>query len=133
MSYLLDTCTVSDFFKKIPSVISNFELRSPKQMHISTISVMEIEYGLKLNYDRETKIRPLWESLLECISILPFSHACACASAELRAQLKTQGQPIGPYDILLAGSAIQYNLTFVTSNGKEFRRIPTLRVEDWRF
>jgi tRNA(fMet)-specific endonuclease VapC len=58
MNYLLDTCVVSDFFKKIPSVIENFKRLSPKQIHISAITVMEIEYGLNLHKEREKKNTP---------------------------------------------------------------------------
>jgi tRNA(fMet)-specific endonuclease VapC len=85
MSYLLDTCVISDFFKKMPMTIEHFERVSPKQIHISSISVMEIEYGLKLNSEREKKIRPIWDALLKEIRILPFSEPCANATAIVRA------------------------------------------------
>ncbi len=132
MNYLLDTCVVSDFFKKIPSVIAHFKQHSPKQLYLSTISVMEVEYGLFLNKERELKIRPLWEVLLENIQIVPLSELSARAAATLRAQLKIAGAPIGPYDILLAGTALAHNFTLVTSNMHEFKRIPEIIAEDWR-
>lgn len=132
MKYLLDTCTISDFFKKTPSVITHFENVLPKQIHISTITVMEIEYGLKLNSEREKKIRPLWETLLNHIQVVPFSNNCAVASSTLRSQLKTAGLLIGPYDILIAGTAFAYDFIVVTSNLKEFNRLTEIKVEDWR-
>lgn len=131
MNYLVDTCVISDFFKKIPSVVSRFQQISPKQIHVSTLSVMEIEYGLKLHKEREKKIRPLWESLLEHIEVLPFSSPCAAASALLRAQLKQAEIAIGPYDILIAGTALALDLIVVTSNLKEFKRLSEIAVEDW--
>lgn len=132
MNYLLDTCVISDFFKKIPSVIHRFEKLSPEQLHISSIAIMEIEYGLKLNPEREIKIRPLWTALLRHINILNYSQKCSIASASIRAELKTLGCLIGPYDILIAGTALAENMIMVTSNGKEFSRIPHIRIEDWR-
>lgn len=132
MNYLLDTCTISDFFKKTASVVDHFERISPKQIHISTVSVMEIEYGLKLTVEREKKIRPLWEALLKYIQIVPYSDRCAAATALIRANLKTVGLPIGPYDILLAGTAVALDLIFVTSNINEFKRVPHITIEDWR-
>jgi tRNA(fMet)-specific endonuclease VapC len=132
MSYLLDTCVISDFFKKMPITIEHFERVSPKQIHISSISVMEIEYGLKLNSEREKKIRPIWDALLKEIRILPFSEPCANATAIVRAILKTSGLPIGPYDILLAGTAIAHDLVIVTSNLNEFKRISAVSIENWR-
>lgn len=132
MNYILDTCAVSDFFKKIPATINHFERVTPKQLHISTISVMEIEFGLKLNPEKEKKIRPIWNALLKQIQVIPFSDSSARAAASVRADLKNSGQPVGPYDILIAGTAIAHDLIVITSNINEFKRIPTISIEDWR-
>lgn len=132
MNYLIDTCTISDFFKKNPQVVEHFKGVSPNQIYISTISVMEVEYGLKLSPDRERKIRPLWNALTGQVQIIPISEKCAIAAASLRAKLKNTGLPIGPFDILIAGSALANNLTVVTSNLKEFQRLSEISIEDWR-
>lgn len=132
MNYLLDTCVVSDFFKKVPTTIEHFKSISPKQILISTISLMEIEYGLNLNPQKEQKIRPIWEALLSKIKIVPFTESCAKATASIRSDLKNSGKLIGPYDILIAGTAIAHDLIVVTSNVNEFARISSLTIEDWR-
>ena len=93
---------------------------------------MEIEYGLNLNEEREKKIRPRWESLLQQIKIIPFSLQCANASAIIRSKLKVSGTLVGPYDVQIAGTALAYNLVMVSSNLKEFKRITEIQVEDWR-
>lgn len=132
MNYLLDTCAISDFFKKIPSTIHRLECSSPQEIHVSSITVMEIEYGLALNPEKEKKIRPVWDSFLETIEVLEFCNKCATRAATLRANLKSSGLPIGPYDILIAGTALAYNMIVVTSNLKEFTRMSELTIEDWR-
>lgn len=132
MKYLIDTCTLSDFFKKVPSVIKRFEEIPPKQIYISSITVMEIEYGLRLNPEREKKIRPIWESLLKLIQMAPYCQRCAEETAQIRAVLKTTGSPVGPFDLLIAGTAIAHQLIMVTSNFDEFKKISVLKVENWR-
>lgn len=132
MNYLTDTCVVSDFFKKIPSVVKNFESHSPDEIYISSITIMEIEYGLKLNPEKEKKIRPVWKDLLNHINIIEYSHKCAIASASIRVILKNKGMSIGPYDVLIAGTSLAHNLIMVTSNVGEFQRIPNIILEDWR-
>lgn len=132
MNYLLDTCVISDFFKKKPSVVKNMESHSPDKIYISSITVMEIEYGLKLNPEKENKIRPVWKDLLNYINIIEYSRKCANASASIRAILKHTGLSIGPYDILIAGTSMAHNLIMVTSNVGEFQRIPKIIIEDWR-
>ncbi|HXF29243.1 MAG TPA: PIN domain-containing protein [Chlamydiales bacterium] len=130
--YLLDTCVVSDYFKKNPKTIHHFQSVAPYQLHISMVTVMEVEFGLKLNPEREKKLRPLWEALLLLIIVIPFDRADASAAALIRAKMKPAGNMIGPYDLLLAGTAFQRKFIFVTSNSKEFKRLPELQLQDWR-
>jgi len=42
-----------------------------------------------------------------------------------------QGQPIGGYDVLIAGHARGLGLIVVTNNLREFSRVEGLRAEDW--
>ena len=48
-----------------------------------------------------------------------------------RPNLEKNGTPIGPYDILIAATALSKNATLVTHNIKEFNRVENLTVEDW--
>lgn len=45
--------------------------------------------------------------------------------------LAAKGTPIGSYDVLVAGEALALDVPLVTRNGREFRRVPGLRVERW--
>jgi len=69
---------------------------------------------------------------LASVTILPFNTAEAEQAAQIRAILKTQGQPIGAYDVLIAAIALQYGLLMVTANQREFERVPNLQTENWR-
>jgi len=69
---------------------------------------------------------------LSCIQVVSYSSQCALASASIRANLKTKGIPIGPYDILIAGTCMAHGMIMVTSNIGEFERISELKIEDWR-
>jgi tRNA(fMet)-specific endonuclease VapC len=108
------------------------EAISPKKIHVSSITVLEIEYGLKINPEREKKIRPLWENLLSLIQVVPYSGRCAVATSSIRANLKNIGLPIGPYDVLIAGTSLSHNMVMVTSNVGEFKRISEITIENWR-
>ncbi len=93
---------------------------------------MEIEYGLALNPAKRVQIQKIVHEFTETISILPFTKEYAIAAAKIRAYLKEKGTPIGAYDVLLAGTATENNFIFVTANTKEFERVPSLRIVDWR-
>jgi tRNA(fMet)-specific endonuclease VapC len=132
MKYLLDTCTVSDFVKGQPNVLARIKAISPTFIAVSTLTRMEVEYGLALNADRARKLAPVLQAFFSAISTLPFEVADALAAAGIRAALKAKGQPIGAYDVLIAGTALARGLVVVTSNVGEFQRIGGLQVEDWR-
>ena len=63
--------------------------------------------------------------------MLPFGNQEARFSAGIRAQLEKNGTPIGPYDLLIAGTALVHQGILVTNNTKEFTRIPELKIENW--
>ncbi|GAP97331.1 type II toxin-antitoxin system VapC family toxin [Leptolyngbya sp. NIES-2104] len=132
MRYLLDTCVISDFIKGETNTQSRLRQTSPADIAVSSITVMELRYGLALNPQRAQKIEPTIVSLLTSITILPFTAAEAEQAAQIRATLKTQGQQIGAYDVLIAATALEHNLIMVTSNQREFVRVPNLQLENWR-
>ncbi len=71
------------------------------------------------------------ERLLDVVHVVAFDRHAAKASAEVRVALEKRGQPIGPVDTLIAGTALACQATLVTRNTREFRRVDGLLVEDW--
>lgn len=132
MKYLLDTCTVSDFVKGQSGVLARIKATPPQIIAISTVTRMEIEFGMQLNPDRARKLAPVMDAFLSSITILPFEDADAKAAGAIRASLQKQGQSIGAYDVLIAGCALARGLVVATSNLGEFQRIGGLQVENWR-
>ena len=61
----------------------------------------------------------------------PFDDEDARIAGTLRASLESEGRPIGAYDLLIAGQAFRRNLTLVTANVTEFRRVRGLVWQDW--
>ena len=131
MTYLLDTDTVSQFSRGHPLVLERLKESSPNSLAITTVTIMEIEYGLALQSAKARKLRPILEALFGAINILSYDANDAKATAAIRAGLKTTGTPIGSYDALIAGSAVARGLILVTGNTREFKRIGGLRIENW--
>ncbi|MEQ9624727.1 PIN domain-containing protein [Coleofasciculus chthonoplastes] len=132
MRYLLDTCVISDFIKGEPGTQARLKQTPPTDIAVSVITVMELRYGLQLNPQRAHKIEPVITSFLSSITLLPFGISEAEQVAHIRAILRSQGQPIGAYDVLIAATALQYNLVMITANQREFDRVPDLQTENWR-
>jgi tRNA(fMet)-specific endonuclease VapC len=132
MRYLLDTCVISDFIKGEAGTKVRLKKTPPVDIAVSAITVMELRYGLALNPQRAQKVEPAIASLLSSITILPFGTMEAEQAAQIRAVLKSQGQPIGAYDVLIAATALRHNLLMITANQREFDRVPGLQTENWR-
>jgi tRNA(fMet)-specific endonuclease VapC len=132
MRYLLDTCVISDFIKGEPGTQTQLKQTPPIDIAVSVITLMELRYGLQLNSQRAQKIEPIITSFLNSVTLLPFGIPESEKAAEIRAILKSQGQPIGAYDVLIAATAVQHHLVMVTANQWEFDRVPGLQTENWR-
>jgi len=49
----------------------------------------------------------------------------------VRARLERAGTPIGPHDTIIAAQAVARDLTLVSNNERELRRVAGFRVENW--
>ena len=65
------------------------------------------------------------------IDLVPFDEEDASIAAVIRAKLRRSGEPIGPYDLLIAAQALRRGARLITANVREFMRIPGLDVSDW--
>jgi len=131
VNFLLDTCVLSLFARGDAAVLRRVKTTAPDDIAVSTVTLMEIEYGLALNPNRARRLRAVLEAFLSSVHLLPYSPEDAKATAGLRAALRAAGTPIGPYDTMLAGCALSRGLTFVTANTREFARVSGLLLEDW--
>lgn len=132
MRLLLDTNVISDFVKGEPGVLNRLRTESREAVAISVVTAMEIEYGLRLNPARARRIEAVLQALFDSIPVLPYEIEDARATASVRAGLRKAGQPIGPYDAMIAGVALRHGLILVTANSGEFERVGGLVVENWR-
>jgi len=132
MRYLLDTCVVSDFVKGEPNTSQRLKSISPEDIAISSITSMELKYGLAINPQKAVKIQALINSFLDSVTILPFGKEEAKQTAQIRSFLKQAGTPIGAYDVLIAATAVTHKLILVTANVREFERISNLQIQNWR-
>lgn len=128
--YVLDTNTLIYFFKGMGKVAERLLSTPPKEIGIPSIVLYELEYGIAKSSSPEKRIEQL-QSMCEHVNVLSFGEREARAAAVIRVQLEKKGTPIGPYDLLIAGTAIAHASVLVTNNEKEFSRIPNLETINW--
>jgi tRNA(fMet)-specific endonuclease VapC len=98
---------------------------------ISDLSILELYAGAQ-RYDLPSKRINLIEDFISRLTVLPFETQAARLAGPIRFNLLSEGQMIGAYDLLIAATALSRNLTVVTNNLREFRRVEGLVVETWR-
>ena len=130
--YLLDTNVLSSVARgRDHSLIKRFRTTPIEEMALATVSVMEIEFGLLNNPLINEQRGKLMRHLLGELTSLPFDNAAARFAATELLRLRRSGTMIGPYDLLIAATALSHGLTMVTANVGEFARIDGLQIEDW--
>ena len=130
MKYVLDTNTLIYFFKGIGNVSKHMLAQSPSELAIPTVVLFELEVGIAKSTSPRNRKSQLQE-ITSLVNVLPFGIAESKSAAQIRVKLEKQGLPIGPYDVLIAATALANNMILVTHNQKEFGRIESLKIEDW--
>lgn len=128
--YLLDTNILIYYFKGLGNVPQKLLSASPKDIAIPAVVMFELEYGITKSTAPKKRQQQLSE-LCSVVNVLPFGPAEAKLAADIRGKLERKGMPIGPYNLLIAGTAIANNAVLVTNNVKEFSRVQTLQIENW--
>ena len=128
--YVLDTNTLIYFFKGIGQVATRIDTVSPNKIAIPTLVLFELYVGIAKSQNPKPR-QQLLDSLARQTIILPFDQQASKCAALIRARLETVGTPIGPIDILIAGTAKSRDATLITHNVKEFSRVDGLLIEDW--
>ena len=128
--YILDTNTLIYFFKGVGNVAGILLSKSPNDIYIPAIVLFELKLGIAKSINPAKRKKQL-NLLVSHVNIADFGTKEAESAAIIRADLEKKGMPIGPYDTLIAGTALAANAILVTHNIKEFGRIRALAVEDW--
>ena len=131
MRYLLDTNACIALLKGSPApVVERLRQQDPSSVVVCAVVKAELLYGARhservaTNLDRLARFFAAFQSL-------PFDDLAAEHAGAIRAELAATGKPIGPNDLLIAAIGRSRDLTVVTANTREFRRVVGLRVEDW--
>ena len=128
--YFLDTNTLIYFFKGMGNVADNLFANKPDQIALPAVVYYELLVGIAKS-DRSGKRQSQLNELVSLVTFFPFGEREAQASAQIRARLEKTGTPIGPTDILIAGTALGNQGVLVTHNIGEFQRVQQLAIEDW--
>lgn len=130
LRYMLDTNLCVRVLRDRPASARRRFNETSEALCISTVVLTELLHGAA-KLERPVENRRALEDFAARLDVLPFDAAAADHAADTHAVLEGRREPIGAYDLLIAGHARSRGLTVVTGNLREFRRVEGLRCEDW--
>jgi tRNA(fMet)-specific endonuclease VapC len=129
---ILDSNTISYYFRGDPQVVPRLQALRPAEVGVPAIVEYELRYGLlRMPSDAAAPRLAALAQLLRPMQLLPFDSECAAQAARIRVDLEALGTPIGPHDTLIAATALRHQATLVTRNAREFSRFPGLQWVNW--
>jgi tRNA(fMet)-specific endonuclease VapC len=131
VKFLLDTDTCIYALKQDRKVLDQLLATSREDIAVSVITEGELRTGAAKSSSAIKTLR-LIENFLRPLDLIDFTSDDAVVYAHVRAKLERAGTPIGPLDMLIASQALARNLTLVSNNEREFRRVAGLHLENWK-
>jgi predicted nucleic acid-binding protein len=139
VSYLLDTCVLSEYTQKQPDakVLSWIDEIPEQTLFISALSLGEIRQGAAHVADGRKSARLMaWleNDLLPRFEhrVLPVDTEIALRWGEIRGQLMRKGRPVSLFDSLIAATAQTHGFSVVTRNARDFRYLGVRIVNPWQ-
>lgn len=138
MSYLLDTCVISELIKGNPeaAVMQWLESTDESFTYVSVLSVGEIQKGIaKLTPSRRKEALAEWlEKDLKtrfAKRFLDFDILSALKWGEILGAQEKKGINVPLMDSLIAATALIHSLTVVTRNGKDMENMGVEIMNPW--
>lgn len=129
MPYLIDSDYAIDYLGGDFQVRDLIRSLQAEGCAISSIAYMEAFEGV-FRSDDVADAADAFETFLIDVPVLSVSESVARRCAMLRIGLRRAGKRVAPraLDLLIAATAIEYGLTVVTRNAKDYADIPELEL-----
>ena len=130
MAYLIDTNIIIYSLKQHELVNQKFEDTKNIPKSISVVTYGELIYGARKSRHIEKNLAISYR-IAELFPIINIERSIMDVFGEIKRTLERKGNIIDDMDILIAATALSYNLVLVTNDVNHFDRIKDLRIENW--
>lgn len=131
MTYLIDSDWIIDHLAGRSAALVLLQQLALGGLATSVISYAEVYHGIYGGRDPKTGDRA-FRKLLSTMNVLGVSRTVARRAATIGSDLRSQGRPLALPDLLIAGTALQYDPILVTRNLRHYQRIPNLKLHNYQ-
>ena len=128
MQYLIDTDWVIHYLSGRTDVAHRLQALRSDGLGLSVVVLAELYEGVLYSRDPAKDEQGLAD-FLRGVTVVGIDEETARLFGRERGRLRRAGAIIGDMDLLIAATALQYNLTLLTNNRRHFDRIESLRIE----
>jgi tRNA(fMet)-specific endonuclease VapC len=129
MKYLVDSDVLVAYLKGRQDAVTLLQQLFSEGLAISATTFGEIAEGIYYGTDSKQH-EAAFRRLLRGLTVLSVNRQVAARFAQLRGELRQQGQLIPDADLLIASTALRHTLVLVTRNRQHFERIRGLQLYD---
>jgi len=129
MNYIFDSDVLSSYLRAELESVRLLENLLPAGAAISSITYMEVLQGV-LTRPTSIATEERFQEVVGGLPIISFNRSTAERCARIRHEFSLQGKRIRSraLDLMIAATAIEYDLTLVTRNHGDYSDIPELRL-----
>ena len=127
MPYLIDTDWAINAIGGDPQALGTLRRLASLRLAVSWVTVAEL-YESSFRSSNPQADLAITVRFLSPYVVLRPDLTTAERFAEIRAYLRNRGQLISDFDIVIAATALQHDLTLLSFNESGFNRIPDLRL-----
>lgn len=138
MSWLLDTCVISEATKKAPQprVVAWLDEQNEAEFYLSVLTLGEIEKGIARLRHSQQKRRLVHWLRSEVVArfagrILSVDEEVARVWGRMLADAETRGRSLPTVDSLIAATAVVRHLVVVTRNTSDMRATGVEILDPW--
>ena len=130
MKYLLDTDIIIYWMKGDRNISQKIISAGFSSIAAADITKAELYYGAYKSQRTEENLAAI-KNLSEKVNFVPFNDPAQSVFGMLKADLEKKGTRLDDIDLMIASTAISFNLILITNNISHMQRIPGINIQNW--
>ena|SRR5579872_1587420 len=129
MAIILDADVIIRGEKSRFDLVHWLESLAGEEFEIAAITVAELWHGVERATGAHKTARESYlRTLLDVLPVLPYTEQTAYHHARIWSELESSGKMMGPYDLIVAATALERNSRLATFNKRHFANVKELKV-----
>ena len=131
MEIILDADVIISGEKNTFDLADWLASRAEDRFEVAAITIAELWHGVeRASTTHRARRQKYLEALVAVLPIIAYTEETAYYHARLWSDLESSGKMIGPYDLIVAATAMQRGSTLATFNQRHFSQVKGLTILD---